>query len=74
MKTTHVAKNISTILNKNTLYLAQKYAQMFVPGDYLKDFPKLHSLKTVRFSEQIMFVDKLSQMAPNGGYCSFIIN
>ena len=49
---------------QNTLYLAQKYAQIFVPGHYLKDFPELRTL-----SENCLLLrrdDVCGQTEPNG--------
>ena len=53
---------IQFLYQQYSLYLARKYARMFVRGHYLfrdaNSFPKLSSRKTVSFEEQIMSNDK----------------
>ena len=55
----------------------QKYAQIFVRGHYLflEALHSLRSRKTVRFSEQIISEDKISEhISRNGRYCLYIRN
>ena len=63
----------------NSLHLAQKYAWIFVLGHIFSSkltvFLELLSRKIGRFSEQMIFMDKIISehiSVPNGGYCLFV--
>ena len=61
-RTVRIAKKIWRIINTIASFWGEKYARIFVLGHYLflvaHIFLKLHSQKTVHFSEKIMSADK----------------